>query len=136
MPPEDVLDALVQELPQRDVELDDEAYRRGPRRLGRVLLVGLPGRRPVEVIARHPRLFVHPHGPLANAHESQARRRHERLLRAGDDDVDSPLVGPQSTGPRPETASTIVTTFCAALAKPSMSLTVPVEVSRARRLRL
>ena len=36
--------------------------------------------------------------------------------------------------PRPETASTIVTTFCAALAKPSMSLTVPVEVSESTQI--
>src|SRR5215211_4361131 len=40
VPLENVLYTLVDELLQRDVKLDDEAYRRGPRRLGRVLLVG------------------------------------------------------------------------------------------------
>src|SRR4029453_9885428 len=46
---EDVLDALLYKLLQRYVELDDEADGGRPRRLRRVLLVGLPGRRPVEV---------------------------------------------------------------------------------------
>src|SRR5215216_152364 len=99
VPLEDVLDALVYELLKGDIELNDKAYRGRPRRLRRVLLVGRLRRRPIEVVARHPRLFVHPHGPLTNANEPKARRRHERLLRAGDDYVDSPLVGPQRTGP-------------------------------------
>src|SRR5215210_1675386 len=76
-----------------------EARPRGPRRLRRVLLVGLLGSRPVEVVARHPGLPVHPHSPLADAYEPQARRRHERLLRACHDDVNIPLVGPQGAGP-------------------------------------
>src|SRR5215203_3109347 len=98
---EDVLDALVDELLQSDVELDDQAHRRSPGRLRRVLLVGFLRRRPVEVVTRHPRLFVHPHGPLAHADEPKTRRRHQRLLRAGDDDVDAPLIGSERTGPEP-----------------------------------
>src|SRR3712207_5538048 len=91
----------LEDLLQRDVQLDDEADRGRPRRLRRVLRVGLTGSRPVEVVARHRGLLVRPQRPLTNAHEAEARRRHERLLATRDDHVHAPLVSPQGAGAEP-----------------------------------
>src|SRR5215210_4403991 len=98
---EDFFDTLGQDLLQRDVELDDDAYRRRPRCLGRGLGIGLLRRRPVEVEAWHPALRVRPHRPLADAHEAQPWGRHQRLLGPRDHHINAPLVSSQGAGSEP-----------------------------------
>ncbi len=84
------LQALVEEHPERRVERDDERdggrERSRPRReRGSQLL-------PVEVEARHGRSPRPLPGPRGHRRHREPRRRHQRLLRAGDDDVEPPRV--------------------------------------------
>ena len=87
---ERVVEAAVEQQPERDVERDDERH---GRREGAVdLLLRFARAFPVEVEARQRRpgdLL-----PAGGRHGGgrEPGRRHQRLLRAGDDDVEAPVV--------------------------------------------
>src|SRR3712207_7170464 len=70
----------LEDLLQRDVQLDDEADRGRPRRLRRVLRVGLTGSRPVEVVARHRGLLVRPQR-RSEEHTSELQSRQYLVCR-------------------------------------------------------
>ena len=67
----------------------------------------LRGRDPVEVVAASGLALDEVERALCETRrEGEPGRDHQRLLRAGDDDVDAPFVLLDSAAPRPETAST------------------------------
>ncbi len=79
---------------ERDVEAADQRDGRRERGVERVLRLLV--RAPVEVEAAR-RLDAREH-VLGDGDRREPRRRHQRLLRAGDDDVDSPGVGLERDG--------------------------------------
>ena len=87
---ERALHALLEEHAQRHVERGDD--RDGGRERRRSALERRLRARPVEVVAgeRRPRGALP--GGLRDDSEREARRRHERLLRPGHDDVEAPRV--------------------------------------------
>src|SRR5687767_15574049 len=91
------LEALLEQEPERHVQARDERDGRGERR--ERPLLRLACRLPVEVEAREIALLAPPPGGLRDGDERQARRRHQRLLRAPDCDVDTPLVDLERYGP-------------------------------------
>ena len=89
------LEAGIEQHAKGDVEAGDERDRRRERRVERGLR--LPGSLPVEIEAgRFPT-----RGPraLGGGEHRQAGRRHQRLLRAGDDHVETPGVRLERDGP-------------------------------------
>jgi hypothetical protein len=86
----DVLQALVLDQLQRDVEAEEQ--RHGRRERARALGLALGRLAPVEVVAAATLGVGSGERALGDRRERQAGRRHQRLLRAGDDDVDAPRV--------------------------------------------
>ena len=87
---------LVLDHAERHVERPDERDGRRERAVGRVLALALQGPLPVEVVVARPapaRVGGDLERALRDRGEREAGRRHERLLRAGHDHVDAPLVG-------------------------------------------
>ena len=83
------LQTLLEQELERDVEPGHERDGQRDRRVERLLRLARP--LPVEVEAR--RRPGRGQRRLGDGGEAEARRRHERLLRAGDDDVEAPRVG-------------------------------------------
>ena len=87
---EDVLDALLLDHVERDVEAEEQADGRRERAVA--LALALRGLAPVEEVAAGRDLGSVVERALADGGEAEAGRAHQRLLRAGDDDVDAPGV--------------------------------------------
>ena len=88
VPVERSLEAFLEQQPERDVEPGDERHRRRERRVELCLRLARP--LPVEVEARR-RAGGGERG-LRDGAQAEAGRRHQRLLRARDDDVETPRV--------------------------------------------
>src|SRR4051795_3903378 len=87
---EDVLQPLLLDHVERDVEAEEQRHRGRERGVARAL--GLEVLAPVEVVAAPGPLRRVVGGALGDAREPESGRAHQRLLGAGDDDVDAPLV--------------------------------------------
>ena len=87
---EGVLEPVLEQEAERDVERDDQ--RDGGREGGVELLLRRPRPLPVEVEARQRRAPDLLPGGRGDGRGREPRRRHQRLLRARDDDVEAPLV--------------------------------------------
>ena len=93
---EDVVQALLLDQAERDVEPEEQ--RHGGRERARALALALGGAAPVEVVAAFAALRRVLERALGDRREGEPGRAHQRLLRAGDDDVDAPLVLAQLGG--------------------------------------
>src|SRR6266566_8420512 len=87
---EDRLLPLLLHVLQRHVQLEHDRDGRGPRRLPVALAVTMLGE--IQIEAGHPRGPGRLPGPLGQARQGNARRRHPALLAAGYDDVEAPRV--------------------------------------------
>ena len=90
------LEPLLEQQAERDIERHDE--RDGGREGAVELGLRLPGSLPVEVVARQRRARRELPGGLGDRDRREARWRHQRLLRTGDDDIEPPAVGLERDG--------------------------------------
>ena len=127
---EDPLEALLEDEAERCVERDDDRRRRRERACcpspGRRAGAPSPSRSAASVDSA---AFAQARSEIDG--EREAGRCHQRLLRAGDDDVDPQASVSSGTAPRLEIASTteITPASLQAAASCSMSETTPVDVS-------
>src|SRR5579884_498885 len=119
------LEPGVEQHPEGDVEPLDQ--RDGRRERGVEHLLRLPRAPPVEV--ERARRGEAVEEALGDARRGEARRAHQRLLRAADDDVDPQASVSSGTAPSEEIASTTSTASPTAAFSAWTSLTTPVEVS-------
>ena len=92
----DGVESLLEQQAECDIERNDE--RDGGRERAVELGLRLPGSLPVEVVARQRRARRELPRGLGDGDRGEARWRHQRLLRAGDDDVEPPVVGLERDG--------------------------------------